>query len=376
MQSNQTADFCTPENRSQGLYRLRFVLVVFWSLIYPPSLQAQAQTPTARPVDWKTRYQSAKRTFARFERQHGHVLKTANGPIHYLSWGAPSGVPLVWSHGSLTNAYELLAVADELVRAGYYLIAIDYYGHGQTPIPPHEVSLYHVADDIKSILDHLRIKKAVIGGWSRGGFISTAFYDAYPERTLGLILEDGGSVATNTYYHQMDSVSLANRVASIFTEWSPETTYPSEFAAYKALVDTTVDSDQFELLAWIRPTPDGRWAVGPGLLDLFHMKTPGQFLANIFRYTQVPLFAASMSLIEPRIIYRNLNVPMLILDPVSEGDVFPFEAGNKALASRHPRLIRHRIYPDTGHNIHYQRPKEFVADLAAFLRRVKAYHGW
>ncbi|MFN2440816.1 MAG: alpha/beta fold hydrolase, partial [Chitinophagaceae bacterium] len=113
----------------------------------------------------------------------------------YLTWGKPSGVPLIWVHGTGQSAYELLPIADSLTKAGYYIIAIDYYAHGLTPIPKHEVSIYHVADDIKALMDKLKIKKAVIGGFSRGGIITTAFFDTYAERILGLILVDGGSTA-------------------------------------------------------------------------------------------------------------------------------------------------------------------------------------
>ncbi len=110
----------------------------------------------------------AKQEFRKFESEHGHFIKTPNAKVHYLTWGNPNDLPLIWSHGSFSNGYELLHVADNLVDAGYYIIAVDYYGHGQTSLPSHDVSLYHVADDIKFLMDHLKIDKAVIGGWSRG----------------------------------------------------------------------------------------------------------------------------------------------------------------------------------------------------------------
>ena len=231
-----------------------------------------------------------------------------------------------------------------------------------------------MADDIKSILDELKIKKAVIGGWSRGGMISTAFYDTYPDRVLGLILEDGGSVSTNTFYHKMDSAQLTRRINELFKDRYPDTTYASEFDAYHAIYDTTQKGSQFDLLAWIRPTKNKRWAISPGVLDLFNMKTPEQFRSNILYPTQVPLFAESMSVLEPKIIFRNLSVPLLILDPTSPNDLFPFEVENAALQKQHPQLIDHKIYPNTGHNIHYERPKQFVTDVASFLVKVKAFN--
>jgi pimeloyl-ACP methyl ester carboxylesterase len=81
-------------------------------------------------------------------------------------------------------------------------------------------------------MDQLKIKKAVIGGWSRGGYISTAFYDTYPERVLGLILEDGGSVAMNTYYHKMEPAKLDSTLMMIERVNFPDVVYNSEFDAY------------------------------------------------------------------------------------------------------------------------------------------------
>ena len=105
----------------------------------------------------------------------------------------------MWLHGTYGNAYGFVDFAEILVDSGYQVIALDYYGHGQTPLPDHPVSIYHVADDIKVLLDSLQIGRVIIGGLSRGGSIATAFYDEYPERTLALILEDGGSVSWVTH---------------------------------------------------------------------------------------------------------------------------------------------------------------------------------
>ena len=38
-----------------------------------------------------------------YERSHGRFV-TVNGiKMHYLEWGAPKGVPLVWAHGSASS---------------------------------------------------------------------------------------------------------------------------------------------------------------------------------------------------------------------------------------------------------------------------------
>lgn len=128
------------------------------------------------------------------------------------------------------------------------------------------------------------------------------------------------------------------------------------------------------MLAWIKKNKEGKWAIGPGLLGLFNMSNSVQFLNNILRPATVPLFAESMSILEPKIVYRNLNVPVLILDPVSKDDLFPFESENEALQKQHPYLIDHKIYENTGHNIHYQRQEQFIKDVITFLQKVKMHN--
>ncbi|SEI94469.1 Pimeloyl-ACP methyl ester carboxylesterase [Dyadobacter koreensis] len=344
-------------------------LAIFFLLASFPAL-AQFMTGTAKS-DSEKNFRAAKAKFLSFEKTHGHFFETRNIKMHYLTWGNPKDTPLIWLHGSLSTGYEMLPLADRLVQEGYFIIAPDYYGHGQTPVPKLDLSLYHVADDVNDLMRHLKIKKAVIGGWSRGGFIASAFYDAYPEKVSGLILEDGGSVATNTYYHKMDSTELIERVKSFSSQVFADTSYATELEAYEAFYDTNQNDDQFELLTWIRQNEKGAWVVAPGLWKLFNMSTYEESMDNIFRPTRSPLFAESMAVMEPKIIYRNLHVPMLILDPTDKEDLFPFESENAALKNKHPCLITHIIFSDTTHNIHAQRPEQFTSAVLLFLQSLK-----
>ena len=322
-------------------------------------------------LDIKSIYDSAKVEFNNYEKKHGRFINTKNIRMHYLEWGNPKNTPLIWVHGSLTNSYELKNIAEDIVQEGYYLIAIDSYGHGQTKIPEHEVSLYHLADDINELMEVKKINKAVIGGWSRGGFTATAFYDTYPDKVLGLILEDGGSVSTNTYYHKLLPHELDLRVKDIFKDRQSYPLFNNEFEAFKFLYDQSARGSQFELLAWLTLDSDKKWSIGSGIGKLFNMDNERKFLDNILRPTQSNLFGESMAIIEPKIVYRNLKVPMLILDPVSDQDAFPFKNENRELKNQHPTLITHKIYENTGHNIHYEKPEMFVKDLGIFLQTVR-----
>lgn len=350
---------------------MKTILFFLSSFLFITFLKGQANSLALGTNSLRTEFTIAKREFALYEKEHGRFVQTSNVLMHYLTWGKPTGIPLIWVHGSLTNGYEIKQIANRLTNAGYYLIAIDYYGHGQTKIPTHEVSLYHVADDIKVLMDKLKIKKAIIGGFSRGGYISSAFYDAYPERVLGLILEDGGSVSSNTYFHKLSQQELDNRINTFQKNIINESYFETQFEAYRSIYDTTEKGNQFEILSWITKMKTGKWSMCPGLMALFNMVDSNQYRDLIQHTTRTSLFGESMAMIEPKIIYRNLNVPVLILDPFGENDPFPFEKENIALQKQHPNWIKYVSYKNTEHNIHSFHPENFVSDLSDFLKVIK-----
>tara|TARA_B100001093_G_scaffold362125_1_gene346881 strand:+ start:666 stop:1367 length:702 start_codon:yes stop_codon:yes gene_type:complete len=74
------------------------------------------------------------------------------------------------------------------------LILWDLKGHGKTDSPE---DMVHYSEeetllDMLKILDHLNIKKASLGGFSLGGYMSLAFYRKYPNRVSSLLIIDTG----------------------------------------------------------------------------------------------------------------------------------------------------------------------------------------
>jgi pimeloyl-ACP methyl ester carboxylesterase len=359
---------------------------LFLILAFPIQLLAQAgpDKPLSAPVDTLRLYRDYKQKLAVFEKEHGHFITTPNVRMHYLTWGKRSGTPIVWAHGTFGNAFELYTVADSLVLAGYYIIAIDYYGHGLTPIPQKEVSVWHVADDIRFILDELKIKKAVIGGFSRGGTIATAFYDAYPERTKAVILEDGGSVVWDINEHKKPLDTSVNQTLRDYAARQPAPVYESEEAAFALLYSRTGTSPYFERIAFTffnrlkQDSVTGKWSMNPGVDNLIYERTAEQQIMashQPFAVTGNSIFGSTSHLLYPKIIYRNLDVPMIIFDPVSAQDYFDFEEENNRLTQQHPDLITHKVYTNTAHTVKIQRPTEFIRDMTAFLEKIKKRKG-
>lgn len=108
--------------------------------------------------------------------------------IHYEDSGG-AGLSLVLSHGFLYDASMFDAQLRQL-RPRHRVITWDQRGHGETVATSEPFSYWDSADDLAALLDHLGIKRAVLGGMSQGGFVSLRFALRYPERTAGLVLID------------------------------------------------------------------------------------------------------------------------------------------------------------------------------------------
>lgn len=76
------------------------------------------------------------------------------------------------------------------------MITLDLWGFGESSsVDGKAIPMSEYADEVKQLLDYLKIDKAIIGGESMGGYIALAFLDKYPNQTLGLVLSNTQAVA-------------------------------------------------------------------------------------------------------------------------------------------------------------------------------------
>jgi pimeloyl-ACP methyl ester carboxylesterase len=99
-----------------------------------------------------------------------------------------SATPFIFQHGlgaDLTQPVALVK-ADKRFR----VISFDFRAHGNThPVGPVEkIGIAAFADDVRAILDNLKIQRAIIGGISMGAAVSLNFALRFPERVIGLVL--------------------------------------------------------------------------------------------------------------------------------------------------------------------------------------------
>jgi pimeloyl-ACP methyl ester carboxylesterase len=75
----------------------------------------------------------------------------------------------------------------------FQVIAIDNRGHGQSA-KPHTSDAYRgqMAEDVIRLLDHLKIKRAHVVGYSMGGFIAITLLATHPERLRTAVIGGAG----------------------------------------------------------------------------------------------------------------------------------------------------------------------------------------
>jgi pimeloyl-ACP methyl ester carboxylesterase len=120
------------------------------------------------------------------------------------------GPPVVLIHGMTLDAESQWA-APGIVKAlvqDYRVIAMDCRGHGKSD-KPHESAAYGIemVEDVCRLLDHLKIKKAHVVGYSLGGIIALKLLATHPEHCASVVL---GETAV---YHEHYDFSAEDRAA-------------------------------------------------------------------------------------------------------------------------------------------------------------------
>ena len=160
-------------------------------------------TPEAETVQLYEAIQKGK--------EHWHIQKATkpaeinyvqSGEVHIAYQVLGSGpVDLLVIHGwisHLEQIWESPGIAQALNRlAGFSrLILFDKRGVGLSDRVGYPPTLEHTMDDVRSVMDAVGSKHAVLFGYSEGGPTSLMFCATYPERVSGLILY--GTMAKGT----------------------------------------------------------------------------------------------------------------------------------------------------------------------------------
>lgn len=109
--------------------------------------------------------------------------------IHTYYEQKGEGTPLILIHGGGTT-HRMWEPQVSYFSQRFKVLSYDVRGHGQSGGSPRKYSCNLYADDLKALIDFLKIEQPVLCGLSLGGMIAQAFAVKNPEAIRGLILAD------------------------------------------------------------------------------------------------------------------------------------------------------------------------------------------
>ncbi len=108
--------------------------------------------------------------------------------LHHTTTGTSQNPPLILLHGFLGSCADFAALLPSL-SAHFYCIACDLPGHGSTNAGLGNYSFTRTAQALIDLLDHLKISKAHVLGYSMGGRIALYLACEFPDRIEKVIVE-------------------------------------------------------------------------------------------------------------------------------------------------------------------------------------------
>jgi pimeloyl-ACP methyl ester carboxylesterase len=167
--------------------------------------------------------------------------------IAFLDEG--EGEPIVLVHGFASNKevnWVFPGWVTTLTRAGRRVVALDNRGHGESTklYQPAAYRSAVMAEDVSALIDHLRLGRADVMGYSMGARITAFLALAHPQRVRSAIFGGLG-------YHLVDGVGLPDTIAQALEAPSRADVSDSTALMFRTFAEQT-KSDLLALAACIR----------------------------------------------------------------------------------------------------------------------------
>jgi pimeloyl-ACP methyl ester carboxylesterase len=247
--------------------------------------------------------------------------------LRYAYQGNEKGTPVIMLHGYTDSWFSFSRVLPLLDRK-YRVYVLDQRGHGDSERPASGYAMREFASDVVAFMDAMKIKEATIVGHSMGSFVAQHVAAQAPERVRRLVL-----IATATNVHTNELAQSLQREVDALSD-----PIPQKFA------------HDFQVSTTFQPLPNEflKTAVSETL------KLP----AHVWREVMTGMMSPEAS-----VAREQITAPTLIF--WGDHDFFP-RSEQDALVAALPKAEL-KVYADTGHALHWERPEQFAADLQAFI---------
>lgn len=259
--------------------------------------------------------------------QFSNVMLRTGVRLRYAYQGERGGEPIILLHG-YTDSWVSYSTVLPLLDQKYRVYILDQRGHGESDRPAAGYTLQQFADDVIAFMDVMHINQATIVGHSMGSFVAQHVAVAVPDRVKRLVLSGSATTIRNAV------VSDLQREVNALKDPIPE----------KFVHD-------FQVGMAFQPLADG--------FVKAVIKESLNIPARVWREVMAEMLSP-----KAQVELAKIKVPTLILWGDKE-TVFPRSEQDLLLAAL-PNA-RLKVYEDTGHSMHWERPERFAKDLQEFM---------
>jgi non-heme chloroperoxidase len=258
----------------------------------------------------------------------GHIIKLNTGvTLEYVTEGKEDGPPIILLHGGGDSWHSWLRVLP-LIPPQYRVYAITLRGHGLSDHPQSGYARLDFAHDIIAFIDQLHIEKPVIAGHSLGTMVAQAIAVIAPDHVSKLVL--AGSPARVPKTAAVEEITKRQSKPTVDVDFARDFQFSTVYSPIPADFAEIVVADAAKLQDYV-------WhGIKVGLSG--------------------DHFEDQLS---------KIQAPTLVL--WGEKDTLVTREETDLLLSK-VKTATLKVYPNTGHGVHWERPEEFTKDLVEFIQ--------
>lgn len=117
------------------------------------------------------------------------------------------GTPIVFIHPPVLTSANFKYQIEGLSQ-NFQVITFDIRGHGKSHFSSKPITYQLIVEDIKKLLDHLEIDKAIICGYSTGGSVALEFFLTFPNQASGGIVISGMPDVYDEYLRKKITIGI------------------------------------------------------------------------------------------------------------------------------------------------------------------------
>lgn len=320
----------------------------------------------------------------------GSVINYAEGP--------DNGPDLVLLHGQMVDWKDYRAVLPELTEQ-FHVFALDYYGHGKSTKNPNLYSIKRIGSDIALFIQEKVGSDVVVSGHSSGALITAYIAAEFPDKLKAVILEDGPFFSTeegraeNTFSYKTFQAThnyltkkpnssyfehyLNNHPMSLFFNKNDKNSWKN-IVFEPAMKRFRKDPTKIPVVWYYPPEL--------GVNTIFQLAANMQDGTGDFdlRFSSTFYDFSFFDGINQEEMLKKIRVPVCILHVDPPKDTAPsyyteegmlISAMDEKDAQRVNRLIPNSILVEgfkSKHDIHGDKPKEYVNSVLEFLDTLKS----